>query len=106
MDWSTSSRVAAIGLLASTPAWACPVCGVGQGESESAFRLTTALLSAAPLVLIGGIAAYAWLRMRPADEGGAQSVRSPGVGEVGPGASASDEGRGPLSSGGSAARMT
>lgn len=37
---------------------ACPVCGFGQDGSQSAFLLTTALLTFAPIVFIGSIIGY------------------------------------------------
>ena len=49
-------------LLTSTwwaaPLLACSVCGYASEESQSAFILTTALLSFAPLTFIGAVAWY------------------------------------------------
>lgn len=41
-----------------TPVLACSVCGYASEESRTAFILTTALLSFAPLTFIGAIAWY------------------------------------------------
>ena len=59
-------------LLASAPAWACTVCGVGQAGTEWAYVAMTAVLSLLPLVLIGGVAGWLYLRARAADREQAQ----------------------------------
>jgi len=41
-----------------TPVLACSVCGYASEESRTAFILTTALLSFAPLTFIGAVAWY------------------------------------------------
>ena len=57
--------VGVVALIACAPqtAWACAVCASGQGdESRTAFILTTALLTALPLSMLGGL--LWWLRRR------------------------------------------
>ena len=44
--------------LMATPLLACSVCGYASEESQSAFILTTALLSFAPLTFVGGVIWY------------------------------------------------
>jgi len=38
------------------PAWACAVCGAGQGNDQGAYLEMSIVLSLMPLVLIGGVA--------------------------------------------------
>ncbi len=57
--------VVAVALLLPGAAEACSVCGPGTEESRVAFIVTTGLLTALPLLMIGG--ALWWLRARIAD---------------------------------------
>jgi hypothetical protein len=41
-------------------AWACAVCGFGQGERALAYFTAGWIMNAVPLVLIGGVAWYLW----------------------------------------------
>lgn len=50
--------------LVALPALACPVCGVGQGESEWAYIAMTAVLSLLPLAMMGGVAFWLYRRAR------------------------------------------
>lgn len=64
-------------LFAPAAAWACPVCGRGAPESEGAYLFMSGVLSALPLLMMGGIAA--WLvsrsRAREAEEAGDDDAR-------------------------------
>jgi hypothetical protein len=51
---------------AAAPALACPVCGVGQGETASVYLMTAGLLSALPLLMFGGLLLYLYRRARRA----------------------------------------
>lgn len=60
----------AVVLLALTPApaLACPVCGLaGPGDNGWAYALMSAMLSALPLGMIGGIAFWVYRRAKAAD---------------------------------------
>lgn len=52
-------------LLLPGAAQACAVCGPGTEESRVAFIVTTGILTALPLVMIGGV--FWWLRGRFAE---------------------------------------
>ncbi len=43
-----------------SPAWACAVCGAGQGNDQSAYLEMSIILSLLPLALIAGVAM--WVR--------------------------------------------
>jgi hypothetical protein len=47
-----------ITLHLTSPAYACPVCGVGRDGTASAYLMTAALMSLVPLVLAGAIVYY------------------------------------------------
>jgi hypothetical protein len=50
-----------VGMSGATgPAWACAVCGFGQGERALAYFTVGWIMNAVPLVLIGGVAWYLW----------------------------------------------
>lgn len=49
-------------LVSQSAAWACPVCVFGSDQTRTAFIVTTAIMSAVPLALIGGI--VLWLRQQ------------------------------------------
>ena len=50
-----------VGTLGATgAAWACAVCGFGQGERALAYFTAGWIMNAVPLVLIGGVAWYLW----------------------------------------------
>ena len=52
-----------VGMSGATgPAWACAVCGFGQGERALAYFTVGWIMNAVPLVLIGGVAWYLWRR--------------------------------------------
>ena len=54
-------RILTLGLLAfpwSSLALACAACGFGQDSTRSAFLITTALLTCAPIAMIGGVFLY------------------------------------------------
>ena len=55
-------------LLLPRLAWACPVCGQGREGSESALLIMSGILSALPLLMIGGIVAWIVSRARAADD--------------------------------------
>ena len=57
--------VAVLALLLPEAAQACAVCGPGTEASRAAFILTTGILTALPLLLIGGL--VWWLRGRVAE---------------------------------------
>lgn len=47
-------------LLASSPAWACAVCGLaGTQDNYQAYRSMTWMMSGLPLAMIGGV--FYWL---------------------------------------------
>ena len=50
-----------VGMFGATGhAWACAVCGFGQGERALAYFTAGWVMNAVPLVLIGGVAWYLW----------------------------------------------
>ncbi len=53
-------------MLASLAARACPVCGVGPEFGQGTYLIMSGILSALPLVAIGGVVAWVALRMRAA----------------------------------------
>ncbi len=59
MNWMRARIACAVAfLVVASPglAWACAVCGAGRNEaSRQAFIWTTALLSALPPLLVGGL---------------------------------------------------
>lgn len=68
MKASTSLKIAVGGglilvvSLATTSAFACATCGFGQDASTAAFQSTTWILTAVPLVTVGGI--IYWIRKK------------------------------------------
>jgi len=54
--------LATLGMAA--PVLACPVCGVGQGETASLYLITAGLLSALPLFMLAGVLVYLCRRAR------------------------------------------
>ncbi len=53
------------------PAWACAVCGAGQGNDQSAYLEMSIVLSLLPLALIGGVAWWVRSLARARAAGGA-----------------------------------
>lgn len=53
--------------LAATAVPACPVCGVGQPETEWAYIAMTVVLSLLPLAMMGGLIMYLYRRSRAAE---------------------------------------
>lgn len=51
-------------LFASTAAWACPVCANVRDENRIAYIAMTAVMTALPLCLIGGVLGILWYRTR------------------------------------------
>lgn len=54
--------------LAPAAARACPVCGGGATDSGGAYLFMSGVLSALPLLMMGGIAAWVITRARARDE--------------------------------------
>jgi hypothetical protein len=65
-----TSALAAILLLQARPLHACPVCfSAGRGPVLETYYLTTVLLMLLPLVILGSIAGWLYLRFRESDKG-------------------------------------
>lgn len=59
--------VALASFFVAVPAWACPVCGRGAPESEGAYLTMSGILSALPLLMVGGILFWVARRLRAHD---------------------------------------
>lgn len=58
------------GLGSGSAAHACPVCGTALEASKRAFIFSTAFLSLVPLLMIGGLILFLYLRVRDAGHRG------------------------------------
>ena len=50
-----------------TDLWACAVCDAGETSNRTAFYFTTALLTFAPLIMLGGGAWYIWRKSKDSE---------------------------------------
>lgn len=66
MHRAAASLIVLLTLALPRLAWACPVCGQGRDGSESAMLVMSGILSALPLLMVGGIVAWIVLRVRAA----------------------------------------
>ena len=68
----------ALGVLVPRAALACSVCSAGRDdETRAAFLLTTVVLSALPLLLVGGFAWWLRRQLRASDRPAASPARAP-----------------------------
>lgn len=76
----SSSRLAALLVaLASAAAVACPVCGQGKEGTGPALLTMTIIMSALPLAMVGGLAAWAAHRVRKARREDEAQGRPPAI---------------------------
>jgi hypothetical protein len=54
---------AALGILIPASGWACPACMVGDPKTASTYFGMTLVMSALPLLLIGGVSYWLWRRL-------------------------------------------
>ena len=54
-------------LLASRAAWACPVCGAQNQDGQAAYLVMTGIMSALPLLFMGGVVLWLVRCVRSAD---------------------------------------
>lgn len=71
------SFATALLFLAPAAAVACPVCGQGREGTAAALLVMTIIMSALPLLMIGGVVAYAVRRARLAERPSAPSTAPP-----------------------------
>ena len=55
--------LAALAILIPAAGWACPACMVGDPKTASTYFGMTLVMSALPLVLIGGVGYWLWRRL-------------------------------------------
>ena len=78
--WALAMGLAGCLLGGARPALACAVCASGPTDNRAEFILTTAFMTALPLLLVGGLVLFLRARARRLGAGPAERPRALGAG--------------------------